>query len=239
PLGDRQSVRQLRDLSVASPSTRSVVPLRQIAEVGPAWEFGEIGRRNGVRTLTVRLDIVLGGLANNILAQLQPEIAKIKLPPGHQARATELDDLAAEHLRRFVWAAGAGVSVRLHVLPRAAELVRHRGAQWHHPHRLCGRRGPERARRGHPRRRTPHAAHLPDFGRRRCGRDSDDTQRFRFVGSPRVGYLLWPTLLNGAHAVCPAGAVLAVFPQGRRAEAAGAAGASRSAGGVRIFQKNL
>ncbi|MGI4864350.1 MAG: efflux RND transporter permease subunit [Janthinobacterium lividum] len=81
-LADRRSVRQLRDLSVASPSTHSVVPLRQVAEVHPAWEFGEIGRRNGVRTLTVRLDIGLGGLANNILAELQPKIEKIKLPPG-------------------------------------------------------------------------------------------------------------------------------------------------------------
>jgi len=82
PLADRRGVRQLRDLSVASPTTRAVVPLRQVADVHPTWEFGEIGRRNGVRTLTVRLDIVLGGLANNILAKLQPDIAKLKLPPG-------------------------------------------------------------------------------------------------------------------------------------------------------------
>jgi multidrug efflux pump subunit AcrB len=82
PLGDRRGVGQLRDLSVASPSTHAVVPLRQVADVRPAWEFGEIGRRNGVRTLTVRLDIGLGGLANDVLGKLQPEITQLQLPPG-------------------------------------------------------------------------------------------------------------------------------------------------------------
>ena len=82
PLADRRAAHQLRDLSVAAPAARAVVPLRQVAEVRPTWEEGEIGRRNGVRTLTVRMDIVREGVANNILAKLQPAIEQLPLPAG-------------------------------------------------------------------------------------------------------------------------------------------------------------
>jgi len=56
------------------------VPLRQVADIHPLWEDGTVVRRNGIRTLTVRMDIKKDAIANAVLGQLQPEIEKIKLP---------------------------------------------------------------------------------------------------------------------------------------------------------------
>jgi len=82
PADQRRSGAQLRELTLASPSTHTVVPLRQVATVRPAWENGEIGRRNGVRTLTVRVDIGKDDVANDVLGSLRPQVDKLKLPPG-------------------------------------------------------------------------------------------------------------------------------------------------------------
>lgn len=82
PAAQRRSGAQLRELTIASPTTHTVVPLRQVADVRPAWEQGEIGRRNGVRTLTVRVDIEKEQVANDILAKLRPAVDKLQLPPG-------------------------------------------------------------------------------------------------------------------------------------------------------------
>ncbi|MGI4973515.1 MAG: efflux RND transporter permease subunit, partial [Janthinobacterium lividum] len=82
PAAQRRSGSQLGELNIASPSTHTVVPLRQVAAVRPAWEHGEIGRRNGVRTLTVRVDIGKDDVANDVLGLLRPQVDKLKLPPG-------------------------------------------------------------------------------------------------------------------------------------------------------------
>jgi multidrug efflux pump subunit AcrB len=82
PVGGRRSAAQLRDLSVVAPSAHAVVPLRQVADVGATWEEGEVGRRNGVRTLTVRLDIASSTVANDVLSRMRPALDKLALPDG-------------------------------------------------------------------------------------------------------------------------------------------------------------
>ena len=58
------------------------MPLRQVAEPVPDWHEGQIVRRNSIRTLTVRMDVRLEAVANSVLAGLQPDIERIKLPEG-------------------------------------------------------------------------------------------------------------------------------------------------------------
>lgn len=58
------------------------VPLKEVADIAPAWHTGIIAHRNGLRTLTVMTEAQKGIKAAKILAAVQPEIDKIKLPEG-------------------------------------------------------------------------------------------------------------------------------------------------------------
>jgi multidrug efflux pump subunit AcrB len=58
------------------------VPLKDVAELTPSWHTGMIGRRNGLRELTVLSEAQLGVKPSRILKEIEPQIAKLKLPPG-------------------------------------------------------------------------------------------------------------------------------------------------------------
>lgn len=62
--------------------TGGVVPLRQVASLNPEWQTGQIIRRNGLRTLTVRSEAQKGVFASEMLAEIKPEIEALPLPPG-------------------------------------------------------------------------------------------------------------------------------------------------------------
>ncbi|PLW90494.1 efflux RND transporter permease subunit, partial [Mucilaginibacter sp.] len=78
----RMDVERLDELNIVSPKTNAAVPLRQVANIRPDWNEGQIVRRNSIRTLTVRMDVTPDAVANGVLADLQPGIQKIKLPEG-------------------------------------------------------------------------------------------------------------------------------------------------------------
>jgi multidrug efflux pump subunit AcrB len=86
PKPARSNLSDLRDLNIISPQTKSVIPLRQVADVNSEWNDGQITRRNSVRTLTVRMDVTQDAVANSVLKDLQPAIEKIKLPSGVEIR---------------------------------------------------------------------------------------------------------------------------------------------------------
>lgn len=54
----------LRQQYVSSMLAGASVPLEQLAELRPAWTDGAIVRRNGVRTLTVSIDLTMDGLGS-------------------------------------------------------------------------------------------------------------------------------------------------------------------------------
>lgn len=58
------------------------VPLKEVADIKPAWHTGIIAHLNGLRTLTVQSEAQKGIKAATILTKIQPEIDKIKLPEG-------------------------------------------------------------------------------------------------------------------------------------------------------------
>lgn len=58
------------------------VPLKEVANIKPAWHTGIIAHLNGLRTLTVQSEAQKGIKAATILTKIQPEIDKIKLPEG-------------------------------------------------------------------------------------------------------------------------------------------------------------
>ncbi|MBW2960541.1 efflux RND transporter permease subunit [Mesonia aestuariivivens] len=75
-----QTVADLRELSILSAKTKSMVPLRQVANVNPGWEEEQITHRNGMRCLTVRVDIRKGAVANVVLKKLRPKINNLNIP---------------------------------------------------------------------------------------------------------------------------------------------------------------
>ena len=78
---DRQQLSDVRQVYVTT-SFNNKVPLRQVADVVPAWHLSNIVRRNGLRTLTVSSDTDFGRVASQILADVQPQLDALKLPAG-------------------------------------------------------------------------------------------------------------------------------------------------------------
>jgi multidrug efflux pump subunit AcrB len=54
----------------------SSVPLRQVAQVTPTWENGQIVHRNGVRTITVMAEIERGANAMAVTSKIQEQLAE-------------------------------------------------------------------------------------------------------------------------------------------------------------------
>jgi multidrug efflux pump subunit AcrB len=76
------TIDEIKNQYVTSPFFISSVPVRQIADLKPGWTEGEIVRRNGVRTITVRADINREFYAADIFSRVKPLIEKLKLPEG-------------------------------------------------------------------------------------------------------------------------------------------------------------
>lgn len=78
----KTSTDDLMNQYVTSPYILSSVPLRQIADLSPEWTEGEIVKRNGVNTITVRVDVKRGILPANVFSKIRPEVQKLSLPDG-------------------------------------------------------------------------------------------------------------------------------------------------------------
>lgn len=76
-------ISDLRELSVIVPERRTIIPLRQVADVTPDWHEGQIVHRNGIRCLTVRIDIAQGAVGDDILTSLDSKISKLDVPDGY------------------------------------------------------------------------------------------------------------------------------------------------------------
>ena len=77
---EAQSISELNQLSIISPTTGKIVPLKQVAEVKPSWEQEQIVRRNGRRCLTIRVDIEKGAVANVVLDKIRPKLEELNIP---------------------------------------------------------------------------------------------------------------------------------------------------------------
>lgn len=78
----RNKASDISDQYIASPATKSVVPIRQIADLQQIWTEGQIGHRNGVRTLTVRIDTEKDAVPAEVLDRFKDKIDALVLPAG-------------------------------------------------------------------------------------------------------------------------------------------------------------
>jgi len=74
----RNGFDDIANQNITSPLTGATVPVRQIAtSITNDWSEGQIIRRNGTRTITVRADVKRGVLPYKVLSDLKTEIKKI------------------------------------------------------------------------------------------------------------------------------------------------------------------
>jgi outer membrane protein TolC/preprotein translocase subunit SecF len=68
----------LRQQYVSSLLAGASVPLEQLAKLRPSWSDGAIVRRNGVRTLTVSIDIKMDALGSEVQKTMETFVAKLQ-----------------------------------------------------------------------------------------------------------------------------------------------------------------
>jgi multidrug efflux pump subunit AcrB len=78
----KTNVDDIMNQYVTSPFLVSSVQVKQLADLKQEWTEGEIARRNGVRTITVRVDVERGVYAANVFGKLKPIVDNLKLPEG-------------------------------------------------------------------------------------------------------------------------------------------------------------
>ena len=111
-LGAR-SLSDIGDTYVSSPVPGVSVPLRQIADVEPAWSQSKIVHRNGMRCITVTADLKRGANAMRMTSRISRMLKdEIPLPPGVETELGGAHEFDAETLPPIA----AGLSISLVII---------------------------------------------------------------------------------------------------------------------------
>ncbi|QZE13765.1 efflux RND transporter permease subunit [Halosquirtibacter laminarini] len=98
--GGDKLVDELNTLLVFSAQTGKAVPLEQVAEVVPTWEFPKISRENTLKTITISSELTFDGNASKIMKEVKPwlkEEAK-KWPRGYHFKVGGEEENSAENM---------------------------------------------------------------------------------------------------------------------------------------------
>lgn len=79
---ERATNTDVADERIPAAGGLATVPLRQVADVRPAWKDGQIVRRNGVYTVTVESDITRGTNAMDVTKEVKELVNKMNIPAG-------------------------------------------------------------------------------------------------------------------------------------------------------------
>ncbi len=79
---DSGTTGDLRNMSLVSPQRHTIIPLRMVADIKPEWNEGQIVRRNGRETLTVRADVTKATVPENVMKLIDQRINRLRLPEG-------------------------------------------------------------------------------------------------------------------------------------------------------------
>lgn len=82
---DSASVHDVADEPMPVAGGVATTPLRQMAEVRPVWQDGQIAHRNGIRTITVMADVVPEKNVMELTEELQSDFDDSRLPAGVKA----------------------------------------------------------------------------------------------------------------------------------------------------------
>lgn len=79
---DAASTDDLLDEPIPVMGGLATVPLRQIASLEPAWHDGQLGRRNGIPTVTIIAETARGVNVMSMTAEVEKRLSAIDLPEG-------------------------------------------------------------------------------------------------------------------------------------------------------------
>lgn len=96
---------------VTTPFLMSAVPVRQLADLRPGWTEGEIVRRNGVRTITVRTEVERGAYSAAVFAAARPHFEALALPEGVTVSYGGDYADSADYLTPFYYSATVTITV--------------------------------------------------------------------------------------------------------------------------------
>ncbi len=83
PTSEHSDVNDLRNEPLPVMGLASA-PLRQVADVRPSWNYGQLSHRNGIPCVTITSEVERGSFPLVVTDQLQKKIEKISLPEGVQ-----------------------------------------------------------------------------------------------------------------------------------------------------------
>ena len=107
------SLSDIGDTYVSSPVPGVSVPLRQVADVEPAWSQSKIVHRNGMRCITVTADLKRGANAMRMTSRISRMLKdEIPLPPGVETELGGAHEFDAETLPPIA----AGLSISLVII---------------------------------------------------------------------------------------------------------------------------
>lgn len=118
------SIDGLRQQYVSSMLLGASVPLEQLAKLRPVWKQGVLVHRNGVRTITVLVDVASGRLASPIQAKLDSYVQSLGRQPGISIDYGGEKESFDELMVPFVKALGVGVGLIYLIL--LCQFKRHR-----------------------------------------------------------------------------------------------------------------
>ena len=82
---DRANTDDLKDEQLPVLGGLKTVPLRQVADIVPSTQYGQIVRRNGVPTITIMAEVKRGENAQTVTSILQEKMKDVKLSDGTKA----------------------------------------------------------------------------------------------------------------------------------------------------------
>lgn len=112
----QNSINALENHHVSSPLTMESLPLRSIAKLKPEWTEGEIARRNGVRTITVKADLQRDIVPSSVFKVVQPKIERLKLPKGVKINYGGDYEATIENMVPLVYSLGVSVLIIFFIL---------------------------------------------------------------------------------------------------------------------------
>ncbi|MCK9280501.1 MAG: efflux RND transporter permease subunit [Melioribacteraceae bacterium] len=107
----KTSVDDIMNQYVTSPFLVSSVQVRQLADLRQEWTEGEIARRNGVRTITVEVDVERGIYADDIFSKAKPIIDNMKLPKGVEINYGGEYEMGIEEMTPMYYAMGITIAL--------------------------------------------------------------------------------------------------------------------------------
>ncbi len=81
PTSEQSDVNDLRNELLPVMGIASA-PLRQVADVIPTWNYGQLSHRNGIPCVTITSEVERGSFALTVTSELQKRIDRLELPEG-------------------------------------------------------------------------------------------------------------------------------------------------------------